>query len=157
MYCAGCGSEINAGLNYCKNCGMRISNDEEGYISQRVLTTLVVTFGVVTVVGFGILIALIALLLDRGAPEKILGITIVFYLACLTAIEFVLGTQISKLINAGIKKDKTGKEQKNAPEYVQPAQLFARNTAQLDEPTQMPISVTDHTTRTLDKVSLKEN
>lgn len=132
---------------------MRLLGDEKTETTNRILTILVATFGVIAIVGLGILITLIALLLDRGAPEKIVGITIVFYLACFTAIEFVLGAQISKMINASI-----GKEKKSSQEIIQPpAQLFARNTAQLPEPTQQPASVTDHTTRIFDKIPLKEN
>lgn len=153
MYCAGCGSEISAGLNFCKSCGMRLFSEERSDSTNRILTTLVITFGVVTIVGLGILIALIALLLDRGATEKTMTLTIVFYLASLTAIEFVLGSQISKIISASIRKDK-----KSSPEiFHPPAQLFARNTAQLNEPTQQPASVTDNTTRIFDKIPLKEN
>lgn len=152
MYCANCGSVISSELNYCKSCGMRLVGDEKPETSNRILATLIITFGVITIVGLGILIALIALLLERGATEKIVSITLIFYLACFTAIEFVLGSQISKLINATI-----GKEKKNSTKIVQPAQISPRNTAQLPEPTQMPISVTEHTTQIFDKVPLKEN
>lgn len=152
MYCSGCGNLISSELNYCKSCGMRLSGDEKTENMNRILATLIITFGIVTIVGLGILIALIALLLDRGVPEKTIGITIIFYLACFTGIEFILGSQISKLIGASIRKDK-----KSTPEIVQPAQLFSRNTAQLPEPTQMPISVTEHTTQIFDKVPLREN
>lgn len=151
MYCAGCGSVINSELNYCKSCGLRLISDEKSENYNRILKTLIITFGVITIVGLGILIALIALLLDRGAPEKIVGITLVFYLACFTAIEFILGSQISKLISASIQKDK-----KSTSEIVQPAQISGRNTAQLPEPTQMPISVTEHTTQLFDKIPFKE-
>ncbi|CAN5526233.1 hypothetical protein BH10ACI1_BH10ACI1_12890 [soil metagenome] len=152
MYCAGCGSPINAELNYCKSCGMRLSIEEKTEYSNRVLPLMIVTFGVVTVVGLGVLLALIALLLDRGATEKIFGIIIVFYLASLTAIEYVLGSQISKLISANI-----GKEKRKVPEIVQPAQLFAPNTAQLSEHRESIGSVTENTTRTFDKIPLGDN
>ena len=151
MYCAGCGSLISAELNYCKSCGMRLLSDEKPETSNRVLALLVVTFGVVTVVGLGILLALIALLLDRVATEKTFGIIVVFYLATLAAIEFVLGSQISKLINASI-----GKEKKTASKTVQPAQISAPITAQLPEHREPVRSVTEHTTRTFDKIPLKE-
>lgn len=152
MYCANCGSVISSELNYCKSCGMRLVGDEKSETSNRILATLIITFGVITIVGLGILLALIALLLDRGATEKTMGMTVVFYLACFTAIEFVLGSQISKLINSTI-----GKEKKNSTKIAQPAQSSPRNTAQLPEPTQMPISVTEHTTQIFEKVPLREN
>lgn len=132
---------------------MRLFNEEKSNGANNILITLVITFGVVTIFGLGILIALIALLLDRGATEKVITMTIVFYLASLTAIEFVLGSQISKLISANVRK-----ETRSSSEIVQPpVQLFSRNTAQLTEPTQAPASVTDNTTRIFDKVPLKEN
>lgn len=153
MYCANCGSEISAGLNFCKSCGMRLFSEEKSEKTNQILTTLAITFGVVTVVGFGILMALIALLLDRNATEKTIVITIVSYLAALTIIEFTLGRQISKLISASIKKEKSF-----TPEFVQPPQpLYSRTTAQLNEPMHQPASVTDHTTRIFDKIPIKEN
>lgn len=152
MYCAGCGSSISAELKYCKNCGMRLLGDEKKESFDRILTTLAISFGVIAIFGLGILVFLIALLLDRGAPEKAVIMTIVFYLASLTAIEFVLGSQISKLISASIIKDK-----KQQSEIIQPAQISARNTAQLPEPNEMPFSVTDNTTRIFDKVPRTEN
>ena len=150
MYCAGCGNLISAELNYCKSCGMRLLSEEKSGNSNRILATLIITFGVITIVGLGILLALIALLLDRGASEKTFGIIVVFYLASFTAIEFVLGTQISKLINANVTKEK-----KNAIGVASPTQLSMPTTAQLEEYRQPAQSVTEHTTRTLEEVSLK--
>lgn len=149
MYCAGCGNAINTQLNYCNTCGMRLSGDETSEFSSRVLVWLVITFGVIAVFGLGALIALVGLLLDRGMPEKNVTILAVFYLAALAAIEFALGDQIKKLIEAGVRKNK-----KPAPQIVQPAQFAAPNTAQLPEPSEMPASVTDNTTRIFDKVPL---
>lgn len=155
MYCAGCGNSINADLNYCKSCGTRLLSAEKPEIGSRILTVLTITFGVTTIVGLGVLIALIAMLLDRGAAEQVLVMTIALYLLAFTGIEFILGSQISKLINASVGK--TEKNKKIAPQTVQPAQLFAPNTAQLPEPAHMPASVTEHTTRFFDKVSRTKN
>ena len=151
MYCAGCGNLISAELNYCKSCGMRLLSDEKSSNSNWILTTLIITFGVITIIGLGILLSLIAVLLDRGATEKTFGIIVIFYLASFTAIEFVLGSQISKLINASVGKDK-----KTASKIVQPAQISAPITAQLEEHREPVRSVTENTTRTFDKIPLKE-
>ena len=148
MYCAGCGNLISAELNYCKSCGMRLLSEEKSENSNRILITLIITFGVITIIGLGILLSLIALLLDRGATEKTFGIIVVFYLASFTAIEFVLGSQISKLINASIGKDK-----KQTSKIVQPVGLPAPITAQLEEHREPVRSVTENTTRTFDKVT----
>jgi hypothetical protein len=152
MYCAGCGSLISAELKYCKSCGMRLLTEEKTENATWILPLMVIVFGIVAIVGLGTLIALIALMLDRGATEKIVGITIVFYLACFTGIEFILGAQISKLINASVRKEK-----KSTPETTQPAQISAKNTAQLPEPMQMPPSVTENTTQFFEKVPLRES
>jgi hypothetical protein len=131
---------------------MRLLTEEKPENAIWILPLMVIVFGIVAIIGLGTLIALIALMLDRGATEKIVGITIVFYLACFTGIEFILGAQISKLINASVRKEK-----KSTPETFQPAQISAKNTAQLSEPTQMPISVTENTTQFFEKVPLKES
>ena len=131
---------------------MRLLSEEKSGNSNRILATLIITFGVITIVGLGILLALIALLLDRGATEKTFGIIVIFYLASFTAIEFVLGTQISKLINANVTKEK-----KNAIGVGSPTQLSMPITAQLEEYRQPAQSVTEHTTRTLEEVSLKRS
>ena len=94
MYCVGCGNSITGELNYCKSCGMRLAGDEGKSISNRILTTLVITFGITTIIGLGILIALLAMLLDRGATEKVVVMTIAFYLAAFTGIEFILVSHI---------------------------------------------------------------
>ncbi len=40
---------------------------------------------------------------------------------------------------------------------IQPAQLYAKNTAQLEETREPVMSVTENTTRTLEKVAIERN
>jgi len=42
-------------------------------------------------------------------------------------------------------------------ETIQPAQLYAKNTAQLEEQREPVMSVTENTTRTLEKVAIERN
>jgi hypothetical protein len=62
---------------------------------------------------------------------------------------FTLARQVPKLIDARLKKDE------RPIEYAAPQQLTARTTAQLDEFREPVMSVTDHTTRILDKIPVK--
>jgi hypothetical protein len=59
-------------------------------------------------------------------------------------------SQIPKLIDAKLKKGENN-------EFVQPVQLAAPITAQLEEYREPAVSVTENTTRTFDKIPLKEN
>jgi len=147
MFCAACGSAINDKLNYCKNCGAKIAKDEEetpsSMMSNMLTSTTFIALG-----GFGILIGLVSVLLKNGFDQKGIMLIAVVYLAALSAICYMLLSQLPKLIDA-----KLHPKRESAPpsENYQPPQLFAKTTAQLEEHRE-PASVTDHTTRTFDKI-----
>lgn len=153
MFCSECGNQLNDKLRYCNNCGARTQKDEDsGQNIHSPLNILFIALPIIVLGGLGILIGLLAMLLDRGVRPEPVSIIAVFYLATLTAICFSLIRMMSKLISV---KPKEKAESQN--QVYQPVQLPALNTAQLEEPKQQPFSVVDNTTRTFDEAFVKRN
>ena len=151
MHCPNCGKVVNKSLKYCKDCGERLSKAEEidkdgmpGKMLDNILTTLFL----VVMFGLGILVGLVAVLLGSNVEPKFVVMIAVAYLAAVFGICYSLLTQVPKLIDARLKLN----AQANDPE---PHQLRPLTTAQLEEFREPVMSVTDHTTKTLDKVPFK--
>lgn len=145
MYCSNCGSQIKPELNYCNRCGTKVTKiDSEVQISLS--ENLSSSLGYIG--GFGLLgYIFVALILVKNHVEpSVLIILSFFYLAALFGICFMILQQLRIL--PGKFSAKNADFQNN----FQTGQLDAANTAQLEEPKQQPISVTEHTTRTLDKI-----
>lgn len=151
MYCAGCGSVLNNKLNYCNICGARVikETDEEGKFSP--LNSLITTLAFVALGGLGILVGLIAMLLNKGMNHETVAILAVGYLIVLFGICFSLIRLMSKMIevNSHKKIDKV--------ETYQTPQLSMPTNPQLNEYQQPIGSVTDQTTRTFDESFVKRN
>ncbi len=149
MYCSTCGSAMNAELNFCKSCGARIAKEKEKDSTKSILDNLLTTLFLVVMFGLGILVGLVAVLLGNGVNHETVAIIAVCYLVAVFGICFMLLSQVPKLINANLNP------KRETSENYQPPQLAARTTAQLEEHREPVGSVTDHTTRTLDKVESK--
>lgn len=104
-------------------------------------TTLVV----VGTGGLGILVGLVAVLLDKIPHYEPVLMFAVVYLIILFGICFMILRQIAKLIDADLQSRKPPVEQ--LPLHVQLPRPSQGRLEEYREPT----SVTDHTTRTLDK------
>ncbi len=103
-------------------------------------------------VGLFVLALLTLMFLDRHVDEKVIMIISTIYLISLASINFMFLRMISKLVSSHI-------ENKSSPAEKPQASLFSHATAQLEAPRQavQPLSsVTEHTTRTLDEVLIKE-
>ena len=149
MYCANCGNSIDETLKYCKSCGVRLVREKENDSSRSMLNMLLTVISLIAVFGFGILVALVSVLLKSSVSPEALVIITLAYLAVLFGVCFTLLRQIPKLIDAKLN-------QKNqTPELMQPAQISERNMAQLDEYREPVRSVTENTTRTLEKELVK--
>lgn len=154
MFCPNCGTNASKNLKYCKNCGERLSKAEEidkdgtpGKMLDNILTTLFL----VVMFGLGILVGLVAVLLGNNIEPKFVVLISIAYLAAVFGICYSLLSQVPKLIDARLKSNTA------VHETIQPHQLRPLTTAQLDEFHQPAMSVTEHTTRTLDEVVLKRN
>ncbi|MBP6002625.1 MAG: zinc ribbon domain-containing protein [Pyrinomonadaceae bacterium] len=150
MFCSNCGNSVPNDLNYCNGCGKRLGGDPDkdgtpGKMLDNVLTTLFL----IVMFGFGILVGLIAVLLGNEVKTEVVVVIAIAYLAAVFGICVTLVRQVPKLIDAKLNTI-------NRPnEYSAPHQLTPRTTAQLEEFREPVMSVTDHTTKILDKVPLK--
>ena len=144
MYCPNCANEIKEGLRYCNSCGFRLPNEsvsEDASIIGK-LATGAGFVGVVGLIGF---IFLIKLMLEWRVLEPVMILVSLFYLGCV----FGLCAYTLSFIKVFRSESKPAGRADVAP------QLPPRNTNQLEEPKEPPASVTDHTTRTLDKVPVE--
>lgn len=96
-------------------------------------------------VGLGILVGLTGVLLKFGVAQELLGVIVVTYLTTIFGICFTMSKQIPKLIDAKLRSIETERP------FTQPVLTAASAASQMSEFRQ-PASVTDHTTRTLEKV-----
>ena len=141
MFCARCGKQIDDSLKFCNGCGARIKNEDDSP-----LTSLITALIIIGTAGLGILVGLSAVLLDKipnFGPVLIFGVV---YLAVLFGICFMIMRQITKLIDADLGRRRLPEESERRP-----VELPGRSTNQLEE-FREPASVTDQTTRTLDKI-----
>ena len=153
MYCERCGRQIEEALNFCNACGAQLRKEKSE--QQSVLNTLITALIVVCTAGLGVLVGLMAILLDKLQNPEPAFVFAGFYLAVLFGIAFMLMRQISKLIDAKLKGKDTNFDSPRQRREEPLVQLPPRTTAQLEEHRQ-PASVVDSTTRTLDEVKLYE-
>jgi F0F1-type ATP synthase assembly protein I len=144
MYCKKCGIPSDPSLNYCKSCGTKFKKEEDPV--RSLLSSLFSALITVVVVGLGILVALMAILLDKVQTVEPVFIFALIYLGILFAICFLIIRQISKLIDRKIMSNEAAEVHETQPAV----QLPPRTTAQLEQ-FHEPASVTEHTTRTLQK------
>lgn len=141
MFCSGCGTEIQTGLNYCNRCGSRVGSTEP---VAEILSQSVAYVG-----GFGLIayIFVVLVMVRASVDMRALVMISLFYLSALFGICFLLIRQ------AGTFSKRKPPERQEDASVQQQAYLRPITTAQLDEPRDMGIdSVTDHTTRTLEEV-----
>jgi len=149
MYCTACGTLINQGLNYCSRCGARVDKIAPTEESPTGLEYVSMATGFVGLGGLGLTIGLIAILLNHNVVPTVIVILVLAFLCTVFGISFQLIQQLSKLIDASISP------KGNYSEKSKPAELGAVNTAQLPEHREPLGSVTENTTRTLEKELVK--
>ena len=140
MFCSRCGKQIDDSLKFCNGCGAQIKKEEDSP-----LTSLITALIIIGTAGLGILVGLSAVLLDKIPTFEAVLIFGVVYLATLFGICFMIMRQITKLIDANLGSRRSPESEKRV------AELLPRSTNQLEE-FREPASVTDQTTRTLDKI-----
>jgi hypothetical protein len=151
MYCQTCGTEIQAGLNYCSRCGASVTSpaSREVLVPADVASPVrwvSVTVGLTFLIGLTIIFTAISNLAMRGFNnDSVMAIAFVG-MATLGCIELSLIRLLSRLL--GVAKERgtfahmfhKSKELKTPQpvQYIQPAPSYT-------DP--LP-SVTEHTTRT---------
>jgi hypothetical protein len=151
MYCATCGSLIDEKLNYCNRCGNRVARNElatQTDATASVLKILSISTGWVGVVGLGGLIGLIAILVSNHVIPELIVILSALFLATTFGICFMMTRQIARL-TGNVMSPKDNLKQNSAPE-----QLSSPTTGQIESPPATFRSVTENTTRTLDKTKV---
>ncbi|MBK9528646.1 MAG: hypothetical protein IPO41_10085 [Acidobacteria bacterium] len=113
------------------------------------LDNILTTVFMIVMFGLGILVGLVAVLMGSGMPKEPVVVIVIAYLAAVFGICYTLLKQVPKLVDARLKADGFAEESRQA------ARLAPLTTAQLEEYREPVMSVTDRTTKTLDKVPIE--
>ena len=149
MFCSGCGSQIQSGLNYCNRCGRRV-NEDESKTAASIAESMASSLGYIGGFGFlGYIFVALVLVKNGVTPNYLVPITF-FYFASLFGICFMILKQTE--LFRGNRTPRGEPSFREDPPYLRPV-----TTAQLLESYDSPASVTDHTTRTLDEVPVRKS
>ncbi|HEV7699833.1 MAG TPA: hypothetical protein VGO43_06365 [Pyrinomonadaceae bacterium] len=150
MYCSHCGSATGDDLNYCKNCGAR--NEKNALnVDHRMAGLAMSAAGAIGIIGLvGFFFVMRELLRSPASTPGSTFFILVAYLAALLVM-FTIFIRMAKSTGTGHTLTRGPKESATSPAYLRPI-----TTAQLREPHDMPASVTEHTTRALDEIPLRE-
>lgn len=148
MYCSTCGGAVAPGLSYCNHCGARLGGpgmNGEPKHAELFPDSLVWAIVAVFICGLGGTIGLMAVMKDARAfePGQIIGLSFLSFVAMLV-VEAVLIYML--LSRRGYGKEASGKSELKAASV---RDLGVASELSLPEPN---LSVTDHTTRTLEPV-----
>jgi hypothetical protein len=152
-FCSNCGNNLSDGLKYCNSCGFRLAAEDDGDkdgMPGKMLEKILTTVFLIVLFGLGILVGLMAILLEKNVDQRIAVVIAIAYLGAVFGICYTLLSQVPKLIDAKLNERKQGRLPAATPQQLEPA-----NTAQFID--RAGKSVTDHTTRTLDEVPVKRN
>jgi hypothetical protein len=153
MYCSTCGNSVNENLNYCNTCGAKIIKNglqTRGSSPAPVLSIAVGFFGVAGLFGF---IMLLKILLESRLDQSAILIVLIVYLIALFLICSVIAGNIFRY-----SRNEKAESNQSPEDYAPPKQFQSRNTNQLEEAREPFVagSVTEHTTRTFEKVPRAE-
>jgi len=146
MYCATCGSLLNQELNYCNRCGARVDKLAVSENKSEALQYLSMATGFVGLGGLGLTVGLIAILLNFSVHSEVVVMLALAFLTAVFGISFLMIQQISRMTNTS---------QASSKNVFENSQLSSSNTVQLDEPRIPAASVTENTTRILEKKLIK--
>jgi hypothetical protein len=144
MYCSTCGSAVSPNLTYCNHCGAKLSGAKE--VNPE---NLLFFIGAVFVFGLAAIICLMAAMKYVFGPDNlslIIAFTLLSFLIML-AIEGVFVWMLLGRKKGAKEVGDTGRLDKHTAK-----ELGEAKARMLPEP---PLSVTEHTTRTLEPVDRK--
>ena len=145
MYCSKCGTLVPEKLNYCNNCGDKIAKGGDLGDNKSLFVSVITAVGLISILGLGLLLGLVAVLLENTVKIEAIMMISIAYLITLFGINFSLIRLMSKLLGGNSDK-KT-----NKIESFQPPQLSIPTNPRLGEYQQPLSSVTDSTTRLFDE------
>lgn len=146
MFCSGCGTQIQEGLNYCSRCGRRIDRDTPDALAAMSSSVIAAYTGGV---GFLAFIFVVLILAKNGFPSGDMTKIAFLYFAALFGICFLILRQGSFKTTGTLPRSVDANGDPAAPVYLRPtatAQLVERPEAEIG-------SIVDHTTRDLEEVT----
>ena len=147
MYCFSCGAAVAQSLTYCNHCGAMLTGSKDARVTPSELFPESLIWAIVTVfvVGLGGTIGMLAVMKEvvNFQPGLILAFTLLSFLT-MFAVEGVL---IWLLMSR-----KRGATDANETERLKPRATKELGVAQEPAPPEPALSVTEHTTRTLEPV-----
>jgi uncharacterized membrane protein len=152
MYCLSCGMAVTPGLSYCNHCGAKLSGAKGDGItksSEVKPETLVGAIAAVFVFGLAAIIFLMMAMKFVFGPEN-LGLIISFTLLSFLIMLAVEGVFIWMLL--GRKK---GAKEAGDTERLKKQTAKELGEAKAHMLPEAALSVTEHTTRTLEPVDMK--
>src|SRR5688572_20694983 len=125
MYCSGCGTELESGLNYCNRCGNRVAKGESLSVAENLSQSIsyIAGFGLLGFV-FGVYMTVRA-----GVAAGPLMFVSFLYLATLFGICYLILRQTAPF--AAKRRDVNDRAQQPADS---PGYIKSVTTAQLPEP-----------------------
>ena len=143
MFCSGCGTEVEGGLNYCKRCGNRVAKEQPSAVAENLAGALpyIGSFGFI-----GFIAVLFLLLRSPTVSQGSIMLVSTVYLTALLAICFLILRQTSPF-TIGTRRGLQDETPAQSPAYLKPV-----TTAQLGATSEEPISIAEHTTRELQEV-----
>src|SRR5687768_16728613 len=100
MYCSGCGTQIQAGLNYCSRCGRRVVDEDQ--VSDALAKSLNGSLGYIGGFGFFGFIFVVLVLTKNGVSGGQIVPIAFFYFAALFGICYMILRQ-SSILSKGTK------------------------------------------------------
>jgi len=151
MYCSTCGNRIAEHLNYCNSCGARIEKNPL-IVTNSSSTHLGKAVGFIGAIGLFAFIGVLKIVLE--SPGLDIAGRVLILLAYLGTLFMICAMLIGHMWKHSGDIRIKEHQPRPAGDYVSPVSFRGVNTAQLEEAREPGISVTEHTTRTLEKVPL---
>lgn len=154
MYCPSCGNAVAEGLKYCNRCGASLGAGWDASPSGLTgpawaisLATALITLG-----GMTMLFILAIQLVKRGGDlSPAAGVMTLAFIACIAFVDWMLVRQLSRVIDVYRAGGAAPAARQRAGAADGPAELPENQQARLDAPREPFMSVTDQTTRTLER------
>lgn len=155
MYCSSCGAEVAQGISFCNRCGADlkptetlISINKPKALPHLIVLSMILLTGL-TIGGLATVLGILFQFFRNGFPIAALMILGSLSLIVILGSVIALSRQVSRLVNSYLD---TGKSFKEIKKEKTSKILSPKNLAEIDAvPIQPIMSVTEHTTRTLDQ------
>ncbi|HTK39097.1 MAG TPA: zinc ribbon domain-containing protein [Pyrinomonadaceae bacterium] len=148
MYCSHCGTSIPGNLNYCKNCGSRVEKNAL-IVSNSSSKMTMAAAGAIGVFGLIGVFPILRTLLESRLDQPAVLLVLFGYLATVfLMVAMLVGHAWKRSGDIRIHAD-------DSDEYEPPRSFRRPVTARLEAQREPAVSVTEHTTRTLDEISVE--